>query len=1010
MKFLTILAAALLVAAPVHAGPVAAAVGAVVSVFSAGGALAAGTFLGTVARFAISAGASLLSQALNKPKTQADRGVTLDAQIGDAVPETFVVGVYATGGRRKYAGSWGGSNEFYVDVVELSSIPVTGLAGVWIDDERFDFSGNGSDQAGAPLAKYNGNGNRLWVKFYDGTQTAADPYLVDKFGADPDHPWPATSTFKGRAYAVITWRYDKETAPSFPQFSFEVQGIPCYDLRKDSTAGGSGAHRWNDPATWEFSENPAVIGYTVARGIYYGSTWVFGGQNLAAARLPASAWIAAANEHDAEVSLSGGGTEPAHRVGLEIDVSSDALDMLEAIGKSSNMQFSEVGGAIKPIVGVPGSPVLAITDESIVVSDPSTLQPFPGLDQTYNALRATYPEPAEKWSSKDAPEFRDADLIDADGRYLPASMTYSACPFATQVQRLMRAQLLSYRRFRRHQIQLPPEAASLEPFVDTIQWTSEINGYVNKSFIVEAVTLAEGGTVAVSLREVDPGDYDWSSAYQQPTGITPITTTTYVPPVIAGWSVDRATIKDNNGVDRIPAIKVTCAGGRYDVAFIRVQARLDGGAVIYDSGSVPYDPVVDPYSVVINGNFTPVTDYEVRGKFVSDNGQQWSAWLPVTTTDTRIGAADLADAILDAIDDAQQAADDASDRADSVLEYAQAQSTDVRAKFDVAAQHVLAEIVSRNAQSDDTQGDLAAYHQDAFVKFAEGQEALVGLRTELLARIGDNESSIDDVQTAYANADQALADDITALSATVGTISSTVDTQGTAIALINGYASATYTLRIAAGGASAGFEFVAADDPISGPASNVRINGQNIKLDGDVEVTGTFLTDTLIGTSAWIKSAMIGTAEIKSANIEDLSVDTIKLAHGSVTESVDYSVAVGGYGDPEQLVYSFNLNVEDDSIVIMSCKDARIDPRAGAPTGDNSPAYFRVQVRNRESFYVYCGTPNADGGVVWEYPGNQPAPPVMSSLDAGNNLIKVYQGSMDTNSNFLTFALTYFKR
>jgi hypothetical protein len=37
----------------------------------------------------------------------------------------------------------------------------------------------------------------------------------------------------------------------------------------DSTvAGGSGSHRWNDPSTWEWSDNPAVCRYNWVRGIY----------------------------------------------------------------------------------------------------------------------------------------------------------------------------------------------------------------------------------------------------------------------------------------------------------------------------------------------------------------------------------------------------------------------------------------------------------------------------------------------------------------------------------------------------------------------------------------------------------------------------------------------------------------------------------------------------------------------------------------------------------------------
>src|SRR5690606_26271003 len=44
-----------------------------------------------------------------------------------------------------------------------------------------------------------------------------------------------------------------------PSLSAIVQGRPVYDPRKDSTkAGGSGAHRADDPDTWEWSRNPVL--------------------------------------------------------------------------------------------------------------------------------------------------------------------------------------------------------------------------------------------------------------------------------------------------------------------------------------------------------------------------------------------------------------------------------------------------------------------------------------------------------------------------------------------------------------------------------------------------------------------------------------------------------------------------------------------------------------------------------------------------------------------------------
>ena len=79
----------------------------------------------------------------------------------------------------------------------------------------------------------------------------------------------------------------------------------------------------------------------------------------------------------------------------------------------------------------------------------------------------------------------------------------------------------------------------------------------------------------------------------------------------------------------------------------------------------------------------------------------------------------------------------------------------------------------------------------------------------------------------------ALAALFTQLDVDAGGTSATLTAQGAALATLEGYAAATYTLRVSAGGESAGFEIVAANDP-TGPVSLVRISADNIIMDGTV--------------------------------------------------------------------------------------------------------------------------------------------------------------------------------
>lgn len=80
----------------------------------------------------------------------------------------------------------------------------------------------------------------------------------------------------------------------------------------------------------------------------------------------------------------------------------------------------------------------------------------------------------------------------------------------------------------------------------------------------------------------------------------------------------------------------------------------------------------------------------------------------------------------------------------------------------------------------------------------------------------------------------ALATLLNQLNVGVDGTSATVTEQSAAITSINGNAAASYVLRLGAGGAAAGLEIVAADDPIGGAVSSFRVDAGNILLNGSV--------------------------------------------------------------------------------------------------------------------------------------------------------------------------------
>lgn len=542
---------------PAEAGPLVAAIGAAAGWVSA--TLAAGGWAAAFLRLAIGVALSALQRALMpKPKKP---GIKTDvSQTGGTNPQTFILGRYATAGTHACPPmSYAWDNTALTFVLTLAETTIHNLSKVFIDSEEVPFDNfysttNGFEAGFEAQGRLDG---RAWLKWYDGTQTVVDPYLMDAFGDYPDRPWQNDMVFPGVAYAIMTFAFDTNRYSGFPTVRFEVEGMALYDPRKDSTAGGTGTHRLANPATWEFTENPAVMVYNILLGISLddGSTW---GMEVGQSALPSSYWFAAMNACDEEVARNIAGTRPRYRAGYEIAVSEEPLAVIEELMEACGGQVAEVGGAWVVSVGAPNPASAFVTDDDLLITEPREFEPFPGLGQTFNAVSATWPDPASSWEPSDASPLTNAAWEAEDGgRQLVANLQLDAVPYARQVRALMREMAADNRRFRTHVVSLPPWALHLNP-LDTISWTSEFNGYSNKLFeIVRQVVDPETLNCAFLIRERDPSDYDPDATLD---GVLPTSRpVNIIQPVVQGvlgWAVTVFSIADGNGVSRKPAIRL----------------------------------------------------------------------------------------------------------------------------------------------------------------------------------------------------------------------------------------------------------------------------------------------------------------------------------------------------------------------------------------------------------------------------------------------------------------------
>ncbi len=118
-----------------------------------------------------------------------------------------------------------------------------------------------------------------------------------------------------------------------PQHSAVGDGARLYDPRKDSTQGGSGSHRYNNPNTWEFSKNIALM------RLWHLCHPVGGKMSYADMYLPD--WANAANVCDQNVTNRDGGTEKRYHGGFWFRAENDPVQVGRIMDEAAELVVYE---------------------------------------------------------------------------------------------------------------------------------------------------------------------------------------------------------------------------------------------------------------------------------------------------------------------------------------------------------------------------------------------------------------------------------------------------------------------------------------------------------------------------------------------------------------------------------------------------------------------------------------------------------------------------------------------
>ncbi|WP_072389900.1 phage tail protein [Hyphomicrobium sp. CS1GBMeth3] len=565
-------------------------------------------------------GLSALSRSL-APKGKrgtAQGGQNLSLRIETDAPRQVILGRQATAGTLAYWQCTGSNNQTLHMVIALADHECHGLAELWVDGKLRSWN--------AETGVVSGFDSKLKVRFYRGTpDQTVDTVVRNASGGR----WTDNERGIGVCYAVVEATEDEKVFKGgIPQIIFVIDGAKLYDPRKDDTAGGSGAHRWNDPTTWEFSDNNAVAIYNVLRGIYQNGAFLMG--LLAPAdTIRMSDFEAAANACDETIALAAGGTEPRYRCSVIVDVGPglnperDALELLIE-GMAGDVICS--GGIYRIMAGVSRSSVATLTDADFIVTEPLIADPRRPRTELTNAVSASFSDPSRSYNIVPLPTRSSSEDEEADGGYRwTRALDLSGVRSRTQGQRVQEIRRREARRQLRARGSLRARWFILEPG-DWVTINSNRRGWSGRTFMIGDTTIAADLASGRDFVEVDAEIDDWSAGMEiaddtvadLPGGGPTLTT-------VPGFVIEAVTIEGIGG-QQLPGVRATWTPiDDATVVNLRIEYRKAGDTVVLGE-VVVLDPSTGQYTWTgaIQGGIV----YEARAIPVTQpvRGVDWTSW------------------------------------------------------------------------------------------------------------------------------------------------------------------------------------------------------------------------------------------------------------------------------------------------------------------------------------------------------------------------------------------------
>ena len=441
----------------------------------------------------------------------------LYATINPDTPRKQVFGRTAMATDVRYHECTGTDQEYYWQVIALASHAVEAIEELWMDDKLAWSSGGGvtADFSGYLTVWAVAEGSAANITSISSTWGPASNRRLTGI-AHLDLRFKTTGNSK---------KTQSPFASSIPSRVTVVgKGRKVYDPRLDSTAGGSGAHRAANQATWQYANGATVLGNNCALVLLnYLIGWKIAGRlavgkGYPVARLNMVSFITAANVCDELVTLAAGGSERRYRWDGVISEGDAGDGVISELLASMNAELTDDGGqlSLRCRVSDLASPVIADLSADDVVGG-FEWQPKLPLNEHRNIVRGKYVD-ASSNSLYQTVDYPAVALASPDGIDRIETLDFAGVQSSGQTQRLAKQWLQRLAYSGKFTAEFKARAWGLR-IGDPVKWASFAplgTAFDNKLMRVVERSNPMNGRVRLVLVEESAALYAWAAEDSAP--------------------------------------------------------------------------------------------------------------------------------------------------------------------------------------------------------------------------------------------------------------------------------------------------------------------------------------------------------------------------------------------------------------------------------------------------------------------------------------------------------------